>query len=59
MSDKWRFDPNRDYTADEEDYGNRRGNFQRFKNRNKKKRSRFNDNNSDDEDTRGKRNSWR
>ena len=44
MSDKWRFDPNQDYTSDDDgDFGNRRGNFQRFKNRRKNKRHSSND----------------
>lgn len=53
MADKWRFDPYKDYTTDE-DYSDRRDNFQKFKpkkNKNKK---------SDDGYNKGKKKkSWR
>jgi len=59
MSDKWRFDPNQDYTSDDGDFGDRRSNFQRFKNRNKKRKNRFENNDSDYEDNRKRKRNWR
>lgn len=58
MSDKWRFDPNQDYTSDDDgDFGNRRGNFQRFKNRRKNKKHSSNDDDYNERKT--KHPSWR
>jgi hypothetical protein len=53
MADKWRFDPNQDYTSDE-DY-NRTDNFQRFKSKKKKNKNK----NLDDDYNRNKKKKWR
>jgi hypothetical protein len=56
MADKWRFDPNEDYTSDEKDYGNSRSNFQRFP---KKKSNKSRSNKNDDFDGNKRKNRWR
>ena len=48
MSDKWRFDPNEDYTSDEYENGGK--NFQRFTNRRKGHKG-----NISDDETHGKK----